>query len=449
MRYVKVPYTGKIIRIGKDTIKGRSKALKSHFTRERYDIQQRLVCDGFPLRYCGFCHKPNERFFLVTEINDEAVDIIAIDYTYGGIQQEIDFCFTNRECPGKRLNPNSAEFVSITRGMKMDNALLFLRSRNSSPFYPENHASITDYQKSQQRNKAWYDQRGKSVTETHQRAGYAKSLLGLIERFGEDEGKAIYDKHCTARGITVANMMRKHSCDEDSAKIIVADHTARASQSIENFTRRHGYSEGHIRYFEYICKKTNYSGSVASVEDLVDYCVSFVRRSGFRRLDTYPLAAELLTKPLVRNGLGFFEISVDELCAKVVAFAPEVCSLSTKKFFKQMMGEGLAGYGFLSYTKDGQLLRSSHELNFYTMLMSVGGDAWKIRVDQNYPGSQLRYDFYFPIVDVYVEICGFGNWDEYIQKVTGKREQFGSWLLWNEADFESAIERLKVLHAKV
>ena len=58
-------------------------------------------------------------------------------------------------------------------------------------------------------------------------------------------------------------------------------------------------------------------------------------------------------------------------------------------------------YGYMTYTKNGELLRSIKEIIFYNLLEKYGIDC---KVGLSYPNSLKKYDFYIPLFDEYIEI---------------------------------------------
>ena len=94
--------------------------------------------------HCAFCKKPNASWFFTSEISGLDLIVTGIDYHKPGF-----YCFDKGACPGKKLNPNSVEFVSAIRGVSQEAALKLIHTRNKSPFYKENHKSENEYAKYQ------------------------------------------------------------------------------------------------------------------------------------------------------------------------------------------------------------------------------------------------------------------------------------------------------------
>lgn len=110
------------------------------------------------------------------------------------------FCY-KRGCPGKKLNPNSINFVSKSRNISENEALDLIHRRNKSQFYECNHSSKEDYKKYQSRNEEWYknkygDMEGQERWKKYcKRQSYAGVKLGyFIEKYGEEIGKEKYKK---------------------------------------------------------------------------------------------------------------------------------------------------------------------------------------------------------------------------------------------------------------
>jgi hypothetical protein len=100
-----------------------------------------------PLR-CGFCGKINSTWDIEYQNTNRRITLTGIKY-----RKPIRYCFsTKSDCPGKKLNPNSLEFVKTVFNLSEEEAIRKIHARNSSPFYRENHPdgeSYSIYQRNQ------------------------------------------------------------------------------------------------------------------------------------------------------------------------------------------------------------------------------------------------------------------------------------------------------------
>jgi hypothetical protein len=120
-------------------------SLKGRFTRLGIDPFE--VLNISPLR-CGFCGEINNTWAFEYRIKDRVITITGITY-----KKPKHFCYSlknsKKECPGKKLNPNSIDFVSVTNNISRAEAVKLIHERNVSPFYSENHKSSEEYSKYQ------------------------------------------------------------------------------------------------------------------------------------------------------------------------------------------------------------------------------------------------------------------------------------------------------------
>ena len=89
---------------------------------------------------CSFC-KINKSNISITKYQNKEININVNELCNN------DNCINER----KKYNPNSAEWVSITKNISIDDALKIIHERNQSPFYRNNHQNEDDYLKSQRK----------------------------------------------------------------------------------------------------------------------------------------------------------------------------------------------------------------------------------------------------------------------------------------------------------
>lgn len=96
---------------------------------------------------------------------------------------------------GRSLNPNSAKFISLVMNITEDQAKVWIRNNNSSPFYKENFSSDKEYVLSQSRDLRWHIEKygeeigAKKYNELIKKQNYSRSLAGYIEKYGDEGSK--------------------------------------------------------------------------------------------------------------------------------------------------------------------------------------------------------------------------------------------------------------------
>lgn len=99
-----------------------------------------------------------------------------------------------------------------------------------------------------------------------------------------------------------------------------------------------------------------------------------------------------------------------------------------KALFRQTVGT----HGFYSpvtFTANGSALRSNLERTFFEILTTNGlTEGTDFSIDGQYPGVAQRYDFWFPKLNLFVEIAGSST-REYRDKMKQKRRDFGAMIV--------------------
>lgn len=258
-------------------------------------------------KLCNWCS--NEYNYRLNKIDfsieDDSITIHSVEYN------DIHYCGSNScKIEYKKCNNNSAYKIMLNHNLNSEEcAKQWIRTNNKSPFYKENHKTLTEYSESQRRNQdkeKWF-----LMTE---KANYSRSLKGYIKKYGEIEGKIKFDGTCKAKG-----------------------------HSIDNFIRKYGESDGLIKL------------------------------------------SNLIKTKMTKNGSYF---------------------------------------GVISYTEKGERLLSSYELNFYNYIRAYELlDYYEVGI---YYGGKYAHksDFYFPILDLHIEIAGMMNHESYREKMSLKQELY-------------------------
>lgn len=100
-------------------------------------------------------------------------------------------------------------------------------------------------------------------------------------------------------------------------------------------------------------------------------------------------------------------------------------------------------YDELDSYENHVVLRSSIEKKMHSLLVE---NNIKFLCEHQYPNSTLKYDFYLPEHNKYVEICGFMNDPVYVAKMHTKRDIFGAVLLATQKEMKNFIAECKSLN---
>lgn len=65
-----------------------------------------------------------------------------------------------------------------------------------------------------------------------------------------------------------------------------------------------------------------------------------------------------------------------------------------------------------------------------------------------YPGTLMRSDFYFPMIDVHVEIAGSWHISGYSERMQLKQDLFSCWIVKNTKEYDTIISKLEKAHAE-
>ena len=93
--------------------------------------------------------------------------------------------------------------------------------------------------------------------------------------------------------------------------------------------------------------------------------------------------------------------------------------------------------GWTIWTDEGYL-RSTNEYYLYNLLKNKGVS---FVIEQRYPNSRMRCDFYLIDFDIYIEVCGQTD-QVYTNKMNKKKELFGCILLWSKEECDSFVGKL-------
>jgi len=162
---------------------------------------------------------------------------------------------------GRALNPNSSKFISLVMCISEEEAKVWIRNNNSSPFYRENFSSNADYCASQSRDLEWHKKKyGEDLGNLKfkkliEKQNYSRSLTGLIDKHG-DEGTIIYSERCKKKDSMTLPGFRLRNPTLSEAEILQMHKMRRKDVGLtrDAFIKKHGLH----KFLE--CMKTRVEG---------------------------------------------------------------------------------------------------------------------------------------------------------------------------------------------
>jgi hypothetical protein len=147
----------------------------------------------------------------------------------------------------------------------------------------------------------------------------------------------------------------------------------------------------------------------------------------------YPIIDKLESKSIYKELMAQHNIGIDDI----------IVELKNRSFgFMESDWAKLGKFGLMSWTPDGQLLRSALEYKFYNKILDSKLSKLTCLIDGYYPCKHYKYDFYFPQIDVYIEIAGLMNIPEYVDQMQKKQKLYNCIVSCNPIEFSAIIDRL-------
>jgi len=209
---------------------------------------------GFNIHRCGFC---GEFAKIDIEIKFENYkkrkEIIITKVTYPNNY----YCKgQNENCDGKNYNPNSIVFVSKTRNIDNDNALILIHERNKSPFYSENYKNIDDYKNYQSLENRLTKEKYLIFIKNLKNS---KTIEYYIDKFGKDNGELIWKNiNNKKNSMSFDYFLKKNNFDYEKSIIEYKNRIRSICPNIKNFGN---YSPASFNFFKKLLTKikiTNY-----------------------------------------------------------------------------------------------------------------------------------------------------------------------------------------------
>jgi predicted CopG family antitoxin len=223
-----------------------------------------LTNEGFVVKKCKICN----RYINFNIIFDDHNDHLKVkDIQHLTRYSNYQYCYGYyKDCPGIKMNSNSAEFISKVRDISIDDALQYIKKNNKSPFYKENHNNLNEYKKSQSRDKNFFISRYGKVEgikrwkNAQDKADYSRSLDGYIEKYGKIKGSMKWHEYQKSKD----TMSRSKFKTEEEYKNRIKE----VLPTYDNFIRRYGKIKGEIKWDEY--SKNRKCGASKWSNNLID-----------------------------------------------------------------------------------------------------------------------------------------------------------------------------------
>lgn len=321
-------------------------------------------------------------------------------------------CFSKNTCESKKLNKNSVEFITKAYGIDEKDALEKIHSRNSSPFYKENHQNDDDYKKSQSRSKEWFEINGKDRNTWINKANYSRSYQGYVANNNGDDWNIVQQR----KAITLENFIKKYG--EDDGTIRYTRWKEGTNLSINTYIKKYGKIKGTEQYLRAHIKSTDDVKKCDLYDDFINRIADIVKGCQLHQYHMFNLEKEMKLYKFYEIAKDFFEKSVIELEKDISIILPEYRK-NHRKIFNN-------NYSCYSYTDLGTILKSLNEIRIYDYLSSIGLKEFDdFVVNGRYPNSTLFFDIWLIHQNTYIEIAG-GDSQEYKEHMKNKENLFGS-----------------------
>jgi len=123
----------------------------------------------------------------------------------------------NKNCEGKKYNPNSVIFVSKTINIDEKKALELIHNRNKSPFYLENYKSYDEYKNYQSLKSRLNEEEYESFIKNLKNS---KTIEYYLEKYGSEEGEKIWNEICKKKDSMSMNYFLKKNNGDYKKSII-------------------------------------------------------------------------------------------------------------------------------------------------------------------------------------------------------------------------------------
>lgn len=240
---IKYEYSGKIYNFQCKDIKKVEAAFKISIKRKLgISINEYLTYLGYENDLCRVCKIGNPPIGIDYFIDSDFIIIKGFKY-----KREI-YCYgDNKDCSGIKMNPNSFEFISLVKNISIEDAKIFLKNNNKSPFYKENHEDIDSYKNFQSRSLSSYIEKygkelgNKKYKEHIKNISISNTLDGYILKYGDVVGKKIFEEVSKKKdSMSLEYFIKKNNGNYQDALSEFENRKKSVNNSVENLISKYG-----------------------------------------------------------------------------------------------------------------------------------------------------------------------------------------------------------------
>jgi hypothetical protein len=212
-------------------------------------LHEYLFYKGFSVEKCRLCNIGYPPVKPTIEIINDEIYINGFEYI-----KKI-YCYgSNIDCCGTQMNSNSFEFISKVNNISIDDAKIYVKKNNKSPFYIENWESEGEYRKSQSRSLEYYIgkygiTRGNERYKEHlNKISLSNSIESYINKYGVDGYKKFKEISKTKDSMSLNFFLEKNKGDYDKAIFEYENRKKSVDVSLKSFIVKYGEIEANERH---------------------------------------------------------------------------------------------------------------------------------------------------------------------------------------------------------
>lgn len=365
-------------------------------------------------RKCGFCGgvcKKNIRYNY--EIINDELTIKSVNYNHDKDGYLFYYCF-EKTCIGKKLNPNSIEFISKSRNLNYEDAMSYLKKRNKSPFYKENYDNIEDYT-NYQKHTDFSDAKKVSIREKLKKVS---SKDYIIQKHGLD----YYNDLCKRKdSSSLYGFIKRYGKELGTIKF--NEKNEKSILTLQKCIDKHGQSLGVYKY-AYIQYYRN-RDKLLSYDNMIKFYIKDINKECYLKKKTLTVNRVIslirdLDKEVIKH---YFKKDILDFCGIIFDYFNRKyqCDANYIYLFNNSK--------FRSYTKitENGYLRSRGEIILYDNVIKFIS-ANDITLNKNYENSNYKSDMFISNIG-HIEIMGMCNDLEYVRKMKLKKSLFNPILI--------------------
>lgn len=312
----------------------------------------------------------------------------------------------------KIRRPTNVEYFMHKFGVDHDTALI-MRDKRQKTLSDKSHTNKTkdEYKQNSPRCVEYWISRGATVIEAQERVSSVQATFSkrkCIEQYGKERGLEVWSNRQKKWQKTLQEKSIEEKDDINAKK---------NTMDINNYQNKYGKTAGRLKFIEAL-KKRNCK-VLTTLDEMEEYLKS-QHSFYYSKLPAAYFISKTI-KPYMRQLVGLPK----DLTSWVSSF---LTFTNNKQIFLKKFGKRQHLCCLLS---DGKLLRSSREIFLYEGFLEKGLQyGIDFFVDGVYNNdTKMRYDFFIPSKNQYIEVCGMMNIETYKQKMLFKRDTFNAILL--------------------